>query len=911
MSEVRSPTSWTRLEPRTRDRDLREALRAPVRDPLWLLGRQWQLGEFAGEDAGTPVRTRMTVRQHHLTRYRLGDGFTEQYRTGGSAPSPPLEALVERQQVRPPASDSPEEGRNIRLAAEAGQRFVEILAAEGIEVEPTDFAATDLSDYTDVGVTDLLLDPDPSTLRGDPASERYLSVVAGRVLDGDALYRVVQKALPAATGSADPVVPLPEPTPGPADGQAYRRAFERFRDWYADSYSEPESPDDGWDDDRLEHQFEVGVGDATDGFVFGAEGYRGGRLDWYAFDHDPDGTLAVPPELLFDPDVLRDLLERDGSLADLLGQPLPTDGGTGSTTVEVDGVDADAAGPTTGGGTSETTTADVTIDTTPTRLRYKGMPAPRWWELEDGAVNLDLIDAAPEDLSRLLLLEYGVLYGNDWFQLPVDVPVGTFTTVEDMRVMDSFGNETAVGHTSEATASAADDDTGTAAEETPPWRLFEFETATGHGLLLPPVVAGLLESDPVEEVQFVRDELVNIAWALEEHVEGPLGRPLDRHELNQEQRAERGGDEDQFSLPVASVADVEYTLATDVPDYWLPLLPVQGPDSQVELRLAELLDGSGRTSESWGRLLDADLSVPEEEVPRSGTAVRQSYQLARWVDGSTHFWRGRRKDPGRGEGSSGLRFDITEDREGRSNGVGRAGSTSDDTPIAVVSLQSRPPTTVPDRLNDEYLVLQNVSGRPLNVTDWMLTDMANHSHTFGRRTLAPAEIIVVRSGSGPTDDDSVVHLDSPGPIWNDAADEVRLYDEHGELVLSQSYPDLSGVVPDSPVAVRAAHVDSTGDDHESLEDEYILIENTTDPDDGETVDLAGWVVRDIANHRYVFPDDSHSELVPGSRLRLRTGSGVDTDEDRYWGRSRPVWNNRDDAILLYDPDGRLLAGEVY
>jgi hypothetical protein len=27
------------------------------------------------------------------------------------------------------------------------------------------------------------------------------------------------------------------------------------------------------------------------------------------------------------------------------------------------------------------------------------------------------------------------------------------------------------------------------------------------------------------------------------------------------------------------------------------------------------------------------------------------------VDGNTHLWRGRRKGPGRGEGSSGLRFD--------------------------------------------------------------------------------------------------------------------------------------------------------------------------------------------------------------------------------------------------------------
>ena len=37
------------------------------------------------------------------------------------------------------------------------------------------------------------------------------------------------------------------------------------------------------------------------------------------------------------------------------------------------------------------------------------------------------------------------------------------------------------------------------------------------------------------------------------------------------------------------------------------------------------------------------------------------YQYARWIDGSTFLWLGRRKSTGRGEGSSGLRFDRVED----------------------------------------------------------------------------------------------------------------------------------------------------------------------------------------------------------------------------------------------------------
>lgn len=46
-------TSWSRLEPRTRSLRLR-SVQARVADLLWLLDRQWQIGELQGEDVGSP-----------------------------------------------------------------------------------------------------------------------------------------------------------------------------------------------------------------------------------------------------------------------------------------------------------------------------------------------------------------------------------------------------------------------------------------------------------------------------------------------------------------------------------------------------------------------------------------------------------------------------------------------------------------------------------------------------------------------------------------------------------------------------------------------------------------------------------------------------------------------------------------
>jgi hypothetical protein len=87
----------------------------------------------------------------------------------------------------------------------------------------------------------------------------------------------------------------------------------------------------------------------------------------------------------------------------------------------------------------------------------------------------------------------------------------------------------------------------------------------------------------------------------------------------------------------------------------------------VRLRRAAALieeDGEPGFSRPLGRLLEperSDLSLFEEEVPRSGLRLTRRFEYARWVDGGTFLWLARRKGAGAGEGSSGLRFDRIED----------------------------------------------------------------------------------------------------------------------------------------------------------------------------------------------------------------------------------------------------------
>jgi hypothetical protein len=176
----------------------------------------------------------------------------------------------------------------------------------------------------------------------------------------------------------------------------------------------------------------------------------------------------------------------------------------------------------------------------------------------------------------------------------------------------------------------------------------------GNLFLLPPSLAQSLESEPIEEVLFLRDEMANMAWGVERVIESATERPLNRFE-----------EPDRVPPPLpSSKTKAVYKLATDVPDYWVPLVPVRS-STGLRLKRAKMLhiDRPDQPTGALGRILnhnEGSLSLFEEEIPREGVRVTRHYQLARWHDGSTHLWIGRKKRIGRGEGSSGLAFDSLE-----------------------------------------------------------------------------------------------------------------------------------------------------------------------------------------------------------------------------------------------------------
>jgi hypothetical protein len=438
----------------------------------------------------------------------------------------------------------------------------------------------------------------------DKESLRFLRVMARRAPDGIRLYNDMRTSLRPSDGSRGPLPP--EPAVDEEDRAKVTAAAETWIDWYDSLFSEPDHNQSAWVPERMEYEFAVSAQTANGELVLVAPEYMEGHLDWYAFDLRPGATLGTDPS-----------------------DPAPE---------------------------------EITRTVIPAPISYRGMPAARWWEFEDAQVDFGALEVGPEDLARLLLIEFGTVFGNDWFVIPVDLAVGSICRIRSLVVTDTFGERTLIRPYNEEDGSGS------------PWHMYcaSLERSVdpsgvnrqSNVFFLPPVLANSLQSPPVEEVLFLRDEMANLGWAVERIVESPIGKPLDLFEIFQKKRQSEDGR--QKTTEAEAGASLLYHLSGRVPDYWIPLVPARQPDGHsMRLKRGRMLfsETSERNGHSMGgRILvpGRRLSIFEEEIPRAGAQVRRAYQYTRWINGSSCLWVGRRKQPGRGEGWSGLRYDVVE-----------------------------------------------------------------------------------------------------------------------------------------------------------------------------------------------------------------------------------------------------------
>src|SRR5579871_4020311 len=290
----------------------------------------------------------------------------------------------------------------------------------------------------------------------------------------------------------------------------------------------------------------------------------------------------------------------------------------------------------------------------PTHVRFKGMPNARFWDFENGTIDFGDLKPDKRDLARLALMDFMLVHANDWFMLPVDLPVGSTYQLDSLIVHDVFGVDTLIQRADQETLAPGS------------WTMFSTTvsgaTTPAGFYLLPPSAAAALQAGPVvEEVRFARDEMANMVWALENTLENAAGEPWPQHERDAALNPPETRPTTENPVPLA------YGIESRVPLFWIPFLPVSldAVQGTVALELAQAIARDGVTPiQPRGRILrptaipiGAPYQLPEEEVPRNGVTVQRLSARSRWIDGSTRLWQLRRVQPGTGEAQSALRFD--------------------------------------------------------------------------------------------------------------------------------------------------------------------------------------------------------------------------------------------------------------
>ena len=530
------PNSRYRLEGNTRASEVETGLQTRIGDALWMLARQWQVGEFRGEDAASPVQARFQVATLPLSSMHS-------FRSRTFTPIDPLVPLEAYAEQQPPGDLG-----GFWRSAESGMHLLRLLSAGGLD----SLRKTLRVEYALTA---------PAAVEAEERA--WVDLLVRRSCDGERIYRERSVVLPLLRRQIAVTLHA-----------AFEEATNAWIAWHEDRLM-TRADLDCWDSDRMEYRFHVRAQGDAGAVALEAREYPGGHLDWYNFDLTSSNWK---PEQT---------------------NPLP----------EVRTV-------------------------FPTPVQFAGMPASRWWEFEDGSVNFGDVNSSAVDFARMITSAFATTYGDDWFAIPVKVPIGSLARITSLVVQDSFGDVTSVG------SIGASDGVDRV------WRYFELNGDRGDPVLFVPAMAlGRLQGTSIETVTLIRDETENLAWGIESTYEGALERVGERGRAWAAMRPEAAaaGEPDLWS----------YRLLNPVPPHWIPFVPVRSEgSSQIRLR-------RGRMSE-WDLLPDslvgirgqtllpnphAPLLIHEEEIPASGIEITRAYQFARQVGGRSFVWLGGRKRP--------------------------------------------------------------------------------------------------------------------------------------------------------------------------------------------------------------------------------------------------------------------------
>jgi hypothetical protein len=299
----------------------------------------------------------------------------------------------------------------------------------------------------------------------------------------------------------------------------------------------------------------------------------------------------------------------------------------------------------------------------PTPLEYPGAPHSRFWEIENGAVDIGGYAPDTAHFPSMLLVELIYAHSDDWFLLPIDTSSGSIAAIMQMKITDGFGE---IYDGSDKLASGAPTYPGLSAPDD--FSIYRCAGLTVDSLVVWPVAEGPLESAPIERVQLGIDEQANVLWALERIVDS-----------RQASRTQQPSDEAHPPYPPsAPLGDLSmskiyaYKPATGIETHWHPYQLDWNGASGAEYVQWGLADYSLQTPMPMPRPAAKVLSAGTPETPElhkisaavlsgGGVELERRWQLSRDINGRPVLWIERQRHILRAPPARNMRFDILEE----------------------------------------------------------------------------------------------------------------------------------------------------------------------------------------------------------------------------------------------------------
>jgi hypothetical protein len=290
------------------------------------------------------------------------------------------------------------------------------------------------------------------------------------------------------------------------------------------------------------------------------------------------------------------------------------------------------------------------------RMSYPGAPNPRWWQIEDQAVDIGAFSPDRSHLGTALFLDVALAHADDWFWFPVPSPLpdpatgtlppssGVLVTLRQTTVLDSFGDRWDL-------APPPADGAGK-------WSLFHTSGLDASALVVWPVAVAPHSGPLLDEVLIGIDEDANAAWAVELRADGRPLLPDDRT------------DEAVRETTRTGTRHFRYLPSTALPAHWHPYRRMhpsglfgdwqQGIVADLTAAVPRPRPGptsrliGGPSGPGFGR----GHEIAANAIPSNGVVLRRRARLARDTQGRPVLWVERSVAPVMGPPTSHLRFDV-------------------------------------------------------------------------------------------------------------------------------------------------------------------------------------------------------------------------------------------------------------